>query len=300
MNQGQASVSDMELSAYLDGELAAERHAEIDACLAHQPACQARLDAWRRQGHQLRATYGRIAQEPLPRRLSVSLRPPIQTTNVSASAQTGLKAAQAQHSAEPALRAAPAPGHWPAIGLTLLGLSAIVGMAALGLLHGVQGQTAPSALLAATSAAGPGLVRHAAEAHIAFAPQGDQWLDVRSADPPVLAAAAARAGLEIRLPAAPAELRPLGLRLTPGPGGLAALVLFDSQSAGPVSLFVTRGAQGEAPGLVLRETGGVTIVTFSVGGIAYALTGTTHQDRLVDWAGALRLGLLQPRSLRGS
>jgi anti-sigma factor RsiW len=278
VNQRGSSVSDIDLCAYLDGELAEERLTEIDACLARQPASRTKLDTWRRQDHQLRAAYGRIAQEPLPRQWNDRLLQAAATPGIRAIPKTSAKPVLG--APEPALRAPPAAtrSQWRTLGLALLALPSVSRIAALGF----------------------GLTRHAAEAHAAFAPRASQWLDVRSADPAALAAATASAGLDVALPRAAVGMRQIGLRLTPGNGGLAALVLFDTNTAGPVSLFVTHGVRGAIPGLILREVGSLTIATFSVGGAAYALTGTAPRDQMTAWASAMRIGLLQPRSLRGS
>ena len=81
---------------------------------------------------------------------------------------------------------------------------------------------------------------------------------------------------------------------------MAGLVVFDSDRHGPASLYVTRGERAAMAGLVVREADGLTIVSFTVDGTAYALTGSAPRDQMVDWASALRLSLVQPRSLRGS
>ncbi len=59
-------ISDIELSAYVDGETFPERQAHIEAWLARNPADAARVKAWRRQNQALRATFGRILAEPPP------------------------------------------------------------------------------------------------------------------------------------------------------------------------------------------------------------------------------------------
>ncbi|MDB5640855.1 MAG: hypothetical protein JWN07_172 [Hyphomicrobiales bacterium] len=303
MNQVRVGVSDIELCAYLDSELPADRRADIEASLARHPESRAKLDAWRRQGHQLRATFGRIAQEPLPRQLTASLVEPVKISFVPQAAPKSTPLPQPTlRAAEPALRAPGATPRnvWRNVGLALLGFSAVAGIAASGLLRTIHSPSEPQALLAATSVPGFGLTRHAAEAHAAFAPQGGRWLDVRSADAAVLTTFAVQAGLDARLPAPPAGLRLLGLRMTPGDGGLAGLALFESDKSGPVSLYVTRAPRGAVPGIVLRETSSLTIATFTLDGTAYALTGAASRDQMVDWASALRMSLLQPRSLRGS
>ncbi|MDB5545818.1 MAG: anti-sigma factor [Hyphomicrobiales bacterium] len=302
MNQVQAAFTDIELCAYLDGELATERRVDLEAWLARQPAARAKLETWRRQGHMMRASFGRIAQEPLPRQMTAALLQQTEPVKVATILKpTPLAVAPA---GEPALLAPPAPAArhstWRNIAIVILAVASVTGLIASGLLRKISGEAEPQSQAIASAAPGFGLTRHALEAHTAFAPRADKLMDVRSADPAVLTGAAVQAGLDARLPGAVPGLRTLGLRLTPGDAGMAGLMLFDADKQGPVSLYVTRGSRAAMAGLVVRETNGLTIVSFSVEATAYALTGGAPRDLMVDWASALRLSLVQPRSLRGS
>ncbi len=60
------SVSDVELSAYVDGEAAPERKQLIETWLARNPAQAAKVRGWRRQNQALRLAMGRILCEPTP------------------------------------------------------------------------------------------------------------------------------------------------------------------------------------------------------------------------------------------
>ena len=62
-------ISDIEFSAYVDGETFPERQAVIEAWLARNPADAARVKAWRRQNQALRAAFGGIPAEPPPAEL---------------------------------------------------------------------------------------------------------------------------------------------------------------------------------------------------------------------------------------
>jgi anti-sigma factor RsiW len=302
MSHVQAAFSDIELCAYLDGELGAERRVDLEAWLARQPEARTKLETWRRQVHMMRASFGRIAQEPLPRQMTAALLQQTEPAKVAIiSKPTPLPVGPA---GEPALRARTAPAAprslWRSIAVVVLCLCAVAGVIASGLLQKVSREAEPQGQLIASAAPGFGLTRHAMEAHAAFAPRAERLIDVRSADPAVLSAGAAQAGLDARLPGAVTGLRMLGLRLTPGDAGMAGLVVFDSEKQGRVSLYATRGNRAAVPGLIVRESNGLTVVSFSVDGTAYALTGSAPRDQMVDWASALRLSLVQPRSLRGS
>ncbi len=302
MNEVQAAFSDIELCAYLDGELATERRVDLESWLAARPDARAKLETWRRQGHMMRASFGRIAQEPPPRQMIAALLQQTEPAKVAILSKPTPRAVAP--AGEPALLAKPAHeasrGLWRNIAIVILVASSVTGVIASGLLPKIHGGAEPQGRLVASATPGFGLTRHALEAHAAFATRAEGLIDVRSADPSTLTAAAVQAGLEARIPGAVAGLRMLGLRMTPGDAGMAGLVLFDSDKHGPVSLYATRGSRAAMAGLVVRETDGLTIVSFSVHGTAYALTGSAPRDQMVDWASALRLSLVQPRSLRGS
>lgn len=59
-------ISEADLHAHADGQLAPARGAEVEAWLALHPADMERLQAWRRQNRQLRALFDPVLAEPLP------------------------------------------------------------------------------------------------------------------------------------------------------------------------------------------------------------------------------------------
>jgi anti-sigma factor RsiW len=62
------------LHAYVDGEVAGESCAEIEAHLRANPEDAARVEAWRRQGTALKAAYDGALAEPVPASLAATLR----------------------------------------------------------------------------------------------------------------------------------------------------------------------------------------------------------------------------------
>jgi anti-sigma factor RsiW len=62
-------ISESELHAYIDGELAPERHGEIEAHLASSPELAERLNAYRRHEDALRARFDPVVSETVPDRL---------------------------------------------------------------------------------------------------------------------------------------------------------------------------------------------------------------------------------------
>lgn len=71
MNDRKIPVTEDELHAYVDGELPAERRADVEAWLAAQPEDGERVQSWRAMAEMLHARYDSVAQEPVPARLEL-------------------------------------------------------------------------------------------------------------------------------------------------------------------------------------------------------------------------------------
>jgi anti-sigma factor RsiW len=67
-------LSDAELNAYLDGELAPAERGAVEARLAERPADAERLAQLRRVDELIRARYAGVAEEPVPANLQAALR----------------------------------------------------------------------------------------------------------------------------------------------------------------------------------------------------------------------------------
>lgn len=65
------SVTDIDLQAYADGQLAEDRRAAVEAHLAQNPRLAGEVADWQRQNETLRALYGHVGREEPPPRLSV-------------------------------------------------------------------------------------------------------------------------------------------------------------------------------------------------------------------------------------
>src|SRR3954452_5747644 len=65
------SVSEEELHAYVDGQIAGGECATVEKWLESHPEDAARVSAWRAQADALRARYGAVAGEPVPPRFDL-------------------------------------------------------------------------------------------------------------------------------------------------------------------------------------------------------------------------------------
>src|SRR5262245_34041856 len=68
MMDGDPRVTEEELHAYVDGELATDRRRTVEAWLASHPEDAARVAQWRAQAEAIRARFGALASEPVPTR----------------------------------------------------------------------------------------------------------------------------------------------------------------------------------------------------------------------------------------
>jgi anti-sigma factor RsiW len=68
----QSPVTEDELHAYVDGELAADRRAAVEQWLDGHAEDAARVAAWRTQAEAIRARFGEVAGEPVPQRFDLA------------------------------------------------------------------------------------------------------------------------------------------------------------------------------------------------------------------------------------
>jgi anti-sigma factor RsiW len=71
MTDRRISVTEDELHAYVDGELPAERRADVEAWLGTHAEDAERVISWRAMAEMLHARYDAVAQEPVPKRLEI-------------------------------------------------------------------------------------------------------------------------------------------------------------------------------------------------------------------------------------
>jgi anti-sigma factor RsiW len=67
MNDRDPNITEEDLHAYVDGELAAERRGAVEAWLAAHPDDAAKVAAWRSQVETIRERYGTVGSEEIGR-----------------------------------------------------------------------------------------------------------------------------------------------------------------------------------------------------------------------------------------
>jgi anti-sigma factor RsiW len=241
MNDRDLPVTEEELHAYVDGELAPDRKPAVEAWLASHPDDLARVNTWRSLADAIRSRYGDIATEPVPARLSL---------------RQIERAGRSWH-----------------------GMAAAAAVAAF-LAGGIAGWMARTIMVPATpvaTAATDALdaykvyvveVRHPVEVPANEQAHLVQWLSKR-------------VGYELRIPdLQPVGLKLVGGRLLPGPsGGAAAFFMYESGSGERFTLYSTRNKAPDSA-LRSDWEGRVGALYWSERNIAYVVSGEASGERL--------------------
>ena len=230
-------VTDADLHAYADGQLAPARRADVDAWLAQRPADMARVLDWRAQNAALHALFDAVLTEPVPLRLHPRART-----------------------------------RWPA----LRSVAAALLIGVVGASVGWSARAWRDADAAPQQLAARALPHQAALAHAVYTPEvrhpvevgADQqahlvqWLSKRlgtALRPPLLT----KQGFEL-----------VGGRLLPGEGGPVAQFMYSDSSGQRLTLYVTREqGQNRDTGFRFAQEGSVNVFYWIDGKFGYALSG---------------------------
>ena len=248
MSDHDQSVSEEELHAYVDSELAPDRREAVEAWLATHSDDMARVSAWRAQAEGIRSRYGAVATEPVPARFDVA-------------------------------RLARRTWPWKSVAAAAA-LAFLIGGSAGWFGHDVWSEEArvqrsPFQQFTAEAVDAYNLyvveVRHPVEVPASDADHLVQWLSKR-------------VGYQLRAP----DLERLGLklvggRLLPGPTGPAAFFMYEGPSGDRFTIYCARS---NAPDTALRynDIGTATAVYWADNDIAYVVSGKGDRAKVNDVA----------------
>jgi anti-sigma factor RsiW len=275
-------VTEAELHAWVDGQLAPARRAEVDAYLALHPADAARLQAYRDQNVALRARYNPLLDQPLPATLA---RPTL-----------AARAAHAWHDSLRGWRGATsaANGLRPAAARAAALLVLVLGSGAAGwLLRGAgpgtgAADSAPGA--PALLAAGAGLAQRAAVAHAVYTPEQKHPVEVAADQQAHLVAwLSKRLGAPLRPPQLAAQGYQLeGGRLLPGQSGPVAQFMYRDSAGKRLTLYVsTEQRHNTGTGFRYAREGQLSVFYWIDGKFGYALSGAQPREALGTIADAV-------------
>lgn len=243
-------VSEMDLHAYVDGQLSDERRADVEAYLAEHPAEATRVEAYRQQNNALRALFDPVLQEPVPDHIRFPQRTP-----VSARAPVRRYAAVV--------------------------LATLVGGIAGWSLH-------PSADPVQTAA--PSFARQAAMAHAVYAPDVRHPVEVTADQEAHLVQwLSRRLGARLHPPhLGDIGYELMGGRLLPGDAAPAAQFMYEDESGRRLTLYVrvVGAGTGETAFRFAREQN-VGVFYWVEDAQAYALSGEVDKPELLRVAHAV-------------
>lgn len=245
-------VNEDELSAYVDGQLAADRCGIVEAWLATHPDDAAKVAAWRTHADLIRARYGAVDGETVPRRLAVS--------------RLGRRRYGALAAAAAVVVAFLAGG---ATGWTVRGVTS--GPAPAGLAQPDLARFTTDALDAYRLYTVE--VRHPVEVPGDQRPHLVEWLSKRVGSP-LRAPELGNVGLKL-----------VGGRLLPGPTGATAFFMYETPSGERFTLYC--GRTGDRDTALRYWAGEQNAAYYWVDGdLAYVLSGPAQQDKLHEIARA--------------
>jgi len=249
MNDKSDNISAEELNAFLDGELTTARRDVVAAAIATDPGLASRVSEFRHINERLQRRYDAVLSAPVPARL---LRPLSNRTR-----------------------------------FLPLRIAAVVAWFTLG---GVIGAFVSSQLSTAPPALRP-LAVEAAFAHTIYVREKRHAVEVVAADKDHL-----NAWLSMRLqrPVEAPDIRDVGFtliggRLLPDAGRAAAQFMYEDDDANRFTLYV-RQVANTAPhsAFAHTENGGVGVVYWEEGGLAYAFSGQLPKPELITIAEHIR------------
>jgi anti-sigma factor RsiW len=247
MTDKDAPVTEEELHAYVDGELAAERRSAVEAWLSSHPDDAARVATWRAQGEAIRARYSAIALEPVPARFDLD------------------KLARGAWS-------------WRAVAA-----AAVIGAFLVG---GVVGWMARGASAAAPSRFDL-FTTQALDAHQLYVVEVRHPVEVTGAEREHLVQwLSKRLDRELRVPDLESSgLKLVGGRLLPGPSGAAAFFMYEGPSGERFTLYYAP-TDSPATAMRYRGADRFAALYWVEQGLAYVVSGPGDRDRLLRVAQA--------------
>lgn len=247
---GPYRVSEAELHAFVDGELGAEEHAEIEVLLAAGGPEQALVAELRDLNDAIRARYAGCLGAPVPPAMALPL--------------------------SRFVRERPGPVRRlvrPAAGIALVVASAVAGYLARGLIGQPRG---PEAAFVAT----------AMGAHTVYVPEVRHPVEVKADEAHLVRWLAKRVGADVRAPAlADAGWKLMGGRLLPDQEGHpAAQFMYEDATGRRLTLYIRKETGLDNTAFRFAERDGFGAFYWIDRPLAYALTGRLSRDELMTLA----------------
>lgn len=257
------SVTDELLSAWLDGELEAPKHAAehaaVEAWLREHPQDAARVRLWAADAEGLRARLAPLLDEPVPE---------------------GLRAVVARRPFVAGLVA----GRW-AVAASAAGLLLLGGALGAGGLWQWQ-QRAASAPLALQGSGG--WVQRAAAAHAVYVPEPRHAVEVKAQEEHLARWLTRRIEVPVKLFDLHAQgFELVGGRLLPDGGGKSAQLMYQDAQGLRVTVYLRKPEVGTPAAFRYERQGELGLFYWVESGAGYALVGALPKEQLLALAQAI-------------
>lgn len=265
-----SAVTEAELQAYVDGQLPAERQAQVEAHLAERPDEMQRVESYRAQKRELRALFDPVLDEALPQRLKQAARPRTPWYAQRLVASLVIVAASATSGA----------AAWFARGV-------LEGDATR--LAAAVPAPAPDSMLSAGGKL-TGFARRAAVAHVVYSPEVRRPVEVGADQEQQLVAWLSK---RLGTPIKPPSLQSIGFdliggRLLPGDSGPVAQFMYHDRIGQRLTLYVTREvplpAGAPETGFRFGQDGPVNVFFWVDKNFGYAISGGADRQELMTVA----------------
>jgi anti-sigma factor RsiW len=265
-------ITEADLHAYVDGQLAESRRAAVEAYLAAEPEEAARLQAYARQNAALRQLFNPILDEVLP-------------ASLQASAEPAMTASSGESLTPPAVNSEKRPflSRWSLQRIAASFLVALLGAAAGWLAHGEYQVTDRVAYMAPLS-------RQAAIAHVVYSPDVRRPVEVTADQEEQLVKWLSK---RLGTPVSPPKLGAIGYeliggRLLPGNSGPVAQFMYHDGIGQRLTLYVsTENTVSQETGFRFAKEGAVNVFYWVDGQFGYALSAGIDKGELARVATAV-------------
>jgi anti-sigma factor RsiW len=247
MIDGDPRVTEEELHAFVDGELAADRRGTVEAWLASHPEDAARVAQWRAQAEAIRARFGALASEPVPTRFDLD-------------------------------RLARRARSWRAAAAAAVIVAFVAGAVVGWMAHGASA-AAPSRFDTFTG--------QALDAHKVYVVEVRHPVEVTGGERPHLIQwLSKRLDYELRIPDLESSgLKLVGGRLLPGPFGPAAFCMYEGPSGERFTIYYAR-TDSPQTAMRYRAADPFAAIYWVERGLAYVVSGPLERERLLSVAQA--------------
>jgi anti-sigma factor RsiW len=260
MTDRDTPITDDELHAYVDGELASDRRKSVETWLATHPEDAARVASWRAHAELIRTRYGGVAHNPVPPRLDID-------------------------------RLARADRRWTWLAAAAVVIAFVSGGAAGWFGRGALEPPGPPPRT---------VTADALEAHKLYIAEVRHPIEVPASANHLVPWLSRRVGSTLRAPDLSAfGLKLMGGRLLPWqPGKPAALFMYESASGERYTLYCAR-VGGPETALHYDVAGQVAAVYWGDGEVRFVVSGPADREKLLK-IGQAAYEQLDRRTTRGS